>query len=196
MQVHQLVPNVSLAKIYNYSNSGNADRLLLWRDYLNMANRLGYNLSDTSVSMPKNLNAAHDRVSNICKYHISEKLNKHLVTLNSERAKLIFADENYTIVLPQSMQDIVNEGKALSHCVGGYAERHAKGILTILFIRKNDDLSTPFYTMEITSDYHIVQCRGYKNNLFGNPKPDEIIAFEEKYAAFLQQLKNAEKKTA
>lgn len=86
----------------------------------------------------------------------------------------------------------MNEGKALSHCVGGYADRHAKGVLTILFIRKNGDLDTPFYTMEVSVDYHIVQCRGYRNNLADNPKPEEMKEFEEKYAAYLQQIKEEE----
>ena len=188
LYILDFAPTLSLAKIYKYSR-GNIPTLMHWADYLRMAAGEGYDMTDSSVVMPPNLNAAHDRLVDIGKCSHNQNMDKLIKKRNKKLRRLIFSDENYSIVLPKSVQDIVDEGKALSHCVGGYADRHAKGALAILFIRKNDDLGTPFYTMEVANDYHIVQCRGYKNNLANNPKPDEIIKFEEKYAAYLQQIK-------
>ena len=61
------------------------------------------------------------------------------------------------------MQEIISEGQALQHCVGGYAERHAEGKTTILFIRRKDNLDTPYYTLEIDDKTkHIKQY--HRNN--------------------------------
>lgn len=186
--ISDLAPTLSLAKMYKYSG-GSAQTLLHWSDYLRMAANEGYDMTDNSVIMPPNLNAAHDRLVNTSKCVHDRNMDKLIEKRNKKLQRLIFSDENYSVVLPKSVQDIVNEGQILHHCVGGYAERHAKGILTILFIRQNNDLETRYYTMEVATDYHIVQCRGYRNNLANNPKPEEMTAFEKKYAAYLQQIK-------
>lgn len=190
-KILDFAPTLSLAKIHKYSG-GDMQTLIHWADYLRMAAGEGYDMTDRSVLMPPNLNAAHDRLANIKEYSHNKNMDKLIAERNKKLQRLIFSDENYTVVLPKSVKDIVDEGKALSHCVGGYADRHAKGVLTIIFIRKNDDLDTPYYTMEVAKDYHIVQCRGYKNNFANNPKPDEMTAFEKKYAVYLQQIKEEE----
>ncbi len=76
----------------------------------------------------------------------------------------------------------------MNHCVGGYAERHAKGKLTILFLRTADKPDVPYYTMEVSTDGRIVQCRGFKNNNANNPKPQKIIDFENDYQTYLDAL--------
>ena len=59
------------------------------------------------------------------------------------------------------------EGKTLHHCVGGYAERHAKGVITILLVRENENPDKPLYTMEVRGSvkegWHMVQIRGNMN---------------------------------
>ena len=81
---------------------------------------------------------------------------------------LEFATDEYFIRQPDSTDEIVVEGQKLSHCVGGYAERHATGKLTIMFLRQKSAPDEPYYTMEVSNDYKIVQCRGYKNNWVTN----------------------------
>lgn len=66
--------------------------------------------------------------------------------------------------------------------------------MTILFLRKLSDPGTPYYTMEVSNDLEIVQCRGYKNNLAKNPKPEEISIFEERYQKYLDSIKEKRKK--
>jgi hypothetical protein len=95
------------------------------------------------------------------------------------------------IVLPQSVEDIVREGKLQNHCVGGYADRHAEGKLHILFLRKIAEPTVPYYTMEVSTNGNIRQCRGYANNWAhkgGKPKTDDIIEFEKRYQKYLTKL--------
>ena len=103
---------------------------------------------------------------------------------------------------PHSLKEIEDEGRILSHCVGGYAERHAMGKLSIMFLRKVSEPNKPYYTVEVSQYGGIVQCRGYRNNVVqngGEDKPQEIKDFEQKYQRYLDRVfaeKQKERKTA
>ena len=167
-----------------------------WCDYIDQCKRLKYDLEDPAVWKPTRLVDAHDRLSRVIEALEAEEAAKRnrakdrkLRLLNHARQVLLFtaADLGLKIVLPTCIQDIVNEGKALVHCVAGYADRHADGKLNILFIRKIGDEQTPYYTMEVNTDGHIVQCRGYKNDR-ESPKPESIKEFERQYQCYLDAL--------
>lgn len=88
------------------------------------------------------------------------------------------------IIQPKQLSDIAYEGKVLSHCVGGYAERHAKGALSIMFIRKKSEPDKPYYTMEVSADGKIVQVRG-KRNIAPNKEVEDLI---KGYKAYLEKI--------
>lgn len=167
-----------------------------WSDYISQCRELKYDLEDPVIWKPSDLTAAHDRCSRVIealREEAAAKRNKtkdrKLRLLNRARQVLLFTadDLGLKIVLPTCIQDIVNEGKALVHCVAGYADRHADGKLNILFIRKIGDEQTPYYTMEVNTDGHIVQCRGYRNDR-ESPKPESIKEFERQYQCYLDAL--------
>lgn len=81
--------------------------------------------------------------------------------------------EKYSIVVPKSLAEITSEGMSLSHCVGSYLESHAQGNTNIVFLRKNDEIDTPFYTIEVNPQNYIVQIHGKHNRWLGND-PDAI----------------------
>lgn len=107
-----------------------------------------------------------------------------------------FESGELIVIQPKEIQDIIEEGRTLHHCVGGYANRHAAGELTIMFLRKKDEPDTPYYTIEVSNELKIVQCRGYRNNNAGNKKTQDIINFENEYQKYLKSvdLKNRLKK--
>lgn len=138
--------------------------------------------------MPYDFHSMHTRLSALIRYE-SDEINRKLFTENyAERRALEYSGNGLILRQPESMEEIAAEGAALNHCVGGYAERHAKGKLTILFLRRLDKPDVPYYTMEVSTDGRIVQCRGYKNNKANNPKPQEIIDFEKEYQIYLDAL--------
>ena len=164
-----------------------------WLDYLNECQQLLYDLTVFAVSMPKHFHDAHQRTMQIMQVEADKKAEKLMKESNQKRTSLPFIDEKMglKIVVPQSIDEIIAEGRVLSHCVGGYAERHAKGKLHILFLRKLNAPNVPYYTMEVSTEGKIIQCRGYKNNIErngGRPKPPEIQAFEDEYQKYLQIL--------
>ena len=178
----------SIRSIMKYARTPNEIRD--WSDYIRQCRILNYDISDSSVRKPKRLQEAHQR----CTELITEKENHEINEMIMSRAKeladwLGYTDEErgYTVVIPQSVSDIIREGKDLSHCVGGYAKRHAEGILNIIFIREVGKEETSFYTAEISQEGKIVQCRGYKNNCANNPKPESVIQFEEEYQKYIYE---------
>lgn len=175
-------------------------------DYLEQCKRLNYDRADPAVSLPRDFHAKHEQLAEIERTLAEEKLAKKtaqqdrlIAELAEYRRKLEFKHNGLILIQPQSVREIVDEGAALSHCVGGYAERHAKGALHIMFLRRADQPYTPWYTMEISKELKIVQCRGYKNNVErngGSPKAPEVIEFENVYSEYLAILKSHEMKKA
>jgi hypothetical protein len=73
----------------------------------------------------------------------------------------IISDEKYIVRLPKKTDELIDEGKALHHCVGQYYKEHASKDTTIAFVRdKNTD--QPYITVEIKND-EIHQMRGEYN---------------------------------
>ena len=171
----------------------------VWSDYLTLAGRLGYDLNDERVYMPKKLYKAHDTAVEIFNAAQIEEQRQSMEKRTKQLIKQFsFEFGGMMIVVPATMQDIINEGKALSHCVGGYAERHASGKTTILFLRRKSEPGKPFFTIEIGRGWsgkdplHIVQCHGWKNEREGK-KPAEVKAFEKEFGAFIRNPRKYKK---
>lgn len=192
---------LSLRKVTNYINKQGKTRTALfdWKDYIGQCRQLDYDLYDALVSMPKDLAKAHERLTRIIKIRVDEQAKKAMAEALKKRKRLEYTSLNgrYLIILPHTIEEIVDEGKRLNHCVGGYAQRHAEGKLNILFLRTAEKPDVPYYTMEVNTQGKIVQCRGFKNNQAGNPKPQEISNFEKEYQLYLDKLfKKKGRKTA
>ena len=155
-----------------------------YSDYLDQCKKLKYNTKDTAICFPHNFEAMHERLSATIKYQHDKAVRAEFAKHIEERKQLEFSDGNLMIVQPKQLSDIAYEGKALSHCVGGYAERHALGKLTIMFIREKIKPDKPYYTMEVSVDGKIVQVRG-KRNIAPNKEVEDLI---KGYKAYLEKI--------
>lgn len=149
----------------------------MWDDYLNMAQKAGYDLSNPEVSMPKNLRDRHDDVLRLTEIKTNKKLMKAYAKEILPRLKKLyeFQMDGMSILVPESDTDIIVEGKILRHCVGGYADRHLKGIVAILFLRASDAPDKSLVTIEMNGT-HLVQIHGYRNEMDGAPDPRKVYA--------------------
>lgn len=155
-----------------------------WKDYLDNAERLDYDLKDDVVFMPKNLFEAHDNAASLAAREQAEKDAMEIRELTEKLdRRYSFQLAGYHIRPPMSTAEIVAEGQALKHCVGGYADRHAKGITTILFLRSDGDPWKPLVTIEMNGR-HLVQIHGYRNERDGAESP------RKRYAAIVEPWLN------
>jgi hypothetical protein len=198
----QRITGLSFEKIINYLNKqqhGHTthEYIMLrdWIDYLNQCQIMEYDLQNSSVNRPKNLKSAHDRLTKLVVYKTKEieieksrKRAENLAPYNN----FIDAKAGLRIFVPSYVSDIIEEGKALDHCVGGYAERHAKGALTILFVRKTNNPEKPYFTLELSKDGKVIQCRGLKNK----DMPKSVESFVNDFGQFVKGTKEKARKPA
>lgn len=137
----------------------------VYRDYIEAAYQLGYCMEHSKVLWPEQLYTAHDILTAELEKRYTEPQGKRVaVDGKNRKAKYEFELDGLRIVFPLTAQSIKREGKALDHCVGGYAERHMRGVLTILFLRQADKPGVPYVTIEMVGN-QIQQIHGYKNEV-------------------------------
>lgn len=164
------------------------DIIQCWEDYLTMAQKLDYDLTEETVAMPKDLEQRHDAAAAIIRHQASEEeRKKYKKRKRMLEKKYAFALGELCILVPQSTEEIVQEGKTLHHCVGGYADRHVRGATTILFLRKRKRQERSFLTIELKEErgqIDIRQIHGYQNEGYEKPgKP--VLPPRERYRDFL-----------
>lgn len=158
--------------------------LIDWMDYLNDCNELGLSLEDTAVLKPHDLQQAHQNIITQLKIKADAELDRQIAKLKEERKRYNFAAGGFIAKVAENSSELIVEGKTLHHCVGTYADRHAKGKCTIILIRKQEEPNIPFYTMELTPAKRIIQVRGDHN--CGMTQEEE--AFVETYKKYLAEL--------
>lgn len=159
----------------------------VWKDYLSMAGQLGYDLRDETVRMPKDLTDRHDAAAALIRHQASEKEQKRYRKRRAALEKqFAFEMDGYVILVPTCAQEIVDEGKTLHHCVGGYAARHMSGSATILFLRRARKQTRSYLTIELYEErgvWKLRQIHGYQNERYKHaPK----LSARERFAWLLE----------
>ena len=81
-----------------------------------------------------------------------KKKDQEIMVHLPETRKYFWENEEYMIIPAGKCEELVREGQQLHHCVGAsdlYMDRMAEGKSWILFLRKKEDINTPYYTIEI-----------------------------------------------
>lgn len=161
---------------------------ITYRDTLNMRSALGYDMTDTINTYPRDLQATHDALvieQNAAEAEKrkkeSDKRFKGIRERFKEAAVVYSFKEKDLLIRPaKSASEIVDEGRKLHHCVGGnnYLNKHNNRITAILFIRHTDKPGTPYVTVEIDPHGVIIQWYGIHDT-----KPDKkrIERFLKRY---------------
>jgi hypothetical protein len=90
-----------------------------------------------------------------------------------------FSFGDYVVVLPTCAKDIVDEGKNMHHCVGGYADRVIRGDDYIVFVRHKDSPEKCYITCEVFTNGQIGQYYlAYDNYIHSQTDIDFKNAFE------------------
>lgn len=144
--------------------------LNIWNDYLNMAQKCGMNVRDAIIYRADNLEKRHDElVQRIAEGDNEEKAKEILErypnlneVFQSLKGKYDYQDDRYAVLVPENLMELLHEGDTLHHCVSmsdNYYERISKGETYILFLRRTEELSVPYYTLEVEPGGTIRQKR-------------------------------------
>lgn len=145
-----------------------------WLDYVSGAETLGYDLTVHNVLLPKDFREAHDAAIRGLAVADFKKLNKKKQAALKRRAKKYeWKIGGWVFRFPLAARQIVEEGKALGHCVGGYAGRHMDGKTNIVFLRRADAPDKSVYTIEIDG-VTVRQAYGERNRI--KPQNDSAVA--------------------
>lgn len=140
-----------------------ATRILTdWRDYRSQCAELGISIKEEHNLFPNDLHEAHLKLTRRIKIKKDKSLNEKIERRLPELDKFRFEWNGYLIRPARSSIELFEEGKNLSHCVGGYSERYANGKVDLFVIRKLNEPDTSFYTMEVNGG-KVVQCLGFEN---------------------------------
>lgn len=89
--------------------------------------------------------------------------------LQSLTPKFSCAGEEYVVVVPACIEDVIQEGRYLRHCISSserYWDRIEQGETYLLFLRKADTPDTPYYTMEVEPDGAVRQLRTFDDDQY------------------------------
>jgi len=163
----------------------NEDVFRIFSDALNLFKQISNtNRPDIDLYACKDVNELHRYHNMLIEINIADKetrdkeeqerLNKLAAKLYDQRKeKFEYADDNFSIIVPEEMNKITKEGVYLHHCVGGYISRVAEGRTNILFLRRNENIDIPFFTIEVNNHNEIIQIHGLYNRWLGN-EPDAV----------------------
>lgn len=176
-----ILGRMSLVQVRNYlerQSKENAksirETLRTWRDYLNMAERLGMDLNDEIVYRTAKLFKRHAWAVKVLE---REKSREHIREMNKKfplfakkckeiRSRYEYQGEQYRILVPRNVDEIEMEGRRQHHCVGigeHYFKNFYEGTTYILFLRRMEEPRKPHYTLEITPEGKVLQCQGAYN---------------------------------
>lgn len=191
-QIEFIQKRMSLKQIMNYVKKQQADgykgktaRSVLdqWEDYLRMCDQESKDTSDEMVYRPRELKRRHNEiVEEIRKRQMIEQMKRNQraneeyarrmrekfpgaeENLKAVRKKFEYQNEEYQIIVPKRLTEIVVEGNALHHCAGAterYFERIMNQETYICFLRRASEPDVPFYTIEVEPGGTIRQHRSY-----------------------------------
>ena len=101
-----------------------------------------------------------------------------------------YSNGAYCMLAPRKPDDLIEEGRQLSHCVGSYTDRVAALDTFIFFLRRTSDPDRSLVTVQVNTDGRLGQVRGRINR---QPAPEQMRFVEKWHEKF---FKNAEVQVA
>jgi len=121
-----------------------------------------------------------------------ERLNTLIQVRLTELERFSFTDGHFVIRPARSVQELFDEGQALHHCVGRYAERYALGETDLFLMRRVSAPDTPYCTVEMRGEM-LIQARGERNR----PLREDEQAFVDQFVRHVVRMhKRAQRRKA
>jgi hypothetical protein len=120
------------------------------------------------ISMCRGMKKEPQKVNNFMREYCETKKEYELRKTEFDNARIAdnyrrhtkafeFEHGDFIVVLPTCGQDLIDEGRNMHHCVGGYVNKIVEGSDYIVFIRRKDNPEQCYLTCEVDTEGHIRQ---------------------------------------
>ena len=142
-----------------------------YKDYLRMEFEMAGKIKD---KYPKYLKTQHDIT--VKKYNTWKQHKNDLqIFNNSELHKdLEYKDKNYSIIIPESSEEVLDEALQQHNCLASYIGRIVEDKSVVLFMRSNNDLDKSLVTIEVV-DNEIRQALQKRNTKVTKEQKDFLV---------------------
>ena len=172
-----ITDKMSIIQIYNYLNKQICatrmtckEVLEMWQDYLEMAIKLNIDINDEIIYRANKLRQRHaELIKRLQEKDLNERAKEILKSypkipaiLSSIKSKYEYVGDEYSVIVPEGIEDILLEGRNLNHCVAEqdrYIDRIERQEAYILFLRKKAEPDVSYYTLEVEPGGTIRQKR-------------------------------------
>lgn len=135
------------------------DALEYLRDTLNTARQIGIELSD---KYPKHLRETHDILAMNLRAMRKEENKTAFDKYQEEWKKLEYSKDGFSIVIPKTPSDVVQEASNQSNCCASYIDRVKNGTCILLFLRRTATKDVSEVTLELRGNT-LVQAKAFAN---------------------------------
>lgn len=193
------VTKMSLLQFANYIPTlrKNCIYFANYNNYIMTCASLKKQVTSNTINRPKNIKSAINKVkieNNIINNPILKELKQTTDKMELQQTfddlKLYeYNDSNYSIITPDKPEDVFYEGIALNHCVANsniYLKRIYEHESYILFLRKTNDIETPWYTLEVEPGGIIRQKRTKFDNV--NKDFEDVLPFLKKWQKHINDI--------
>lgn len=176
----------------------------LFEDYINMCKELGKDIYNPKICCPADLRAEHDRVARIRQRKMEKERLERLEKQHRGNTKgeqryiethkkffgLMIVGKNLNIFPLKCIDDFINEGAKMHHCVAGYYQHDNSLVLSA-----RDSKGKRIETIEIDlRTFKIVQSQGVCNQ--PSKRHDEIVKLMNENMGKVMALAQPKKKSA
>lgn len=184
---HKITPRIFRSYLEKEQSRSSAPKrwplysgVIWWKDYIGAAKVLGYDLNNPIFLLPRDLSEHHDQATKAAAIVLESKRKetareRDFALCQKLSKRYTYSDGSYLIRPPLGAAEIVAEGKALRHCVGGYADRHINERTAILFLRDRNRPGHPLCTIEMHGNT-LIQIHGWDDERTAckdNPKRED-----------------------
>ena len=147
-------------------------------DYLSACYQMDYDMKDSKILYPSNLQKEHDKIMKLLEV-VRNEANDRLI---KERATIlkdnVYSNKKYIVFPANSIESLVDESKQMNNCVKTYAEKFALGDCDLYFMRELDRQNKSLVTVEVRNGV-VVQSRA-KNNSLPNEEQQKFLDIWQK----------------
>lgn len=144
-----------------------------WKDYLAMATRLNIDTNKEIVFRVNKLKQRHDELVKLCgdkemALRAGDVIKNYPdieSVLGDVKERYQFENDDFAIIIPRRIEDILKESTALSLCIGKSDDRYFERIATresyLAFLRRKADIEKPWYLIEVEPGGQLRQKRTF-----------------------------------